>query len=1111
MALEAVRQTSQSRSHQKIVGYIIKEALFLNPILINTETAEQKTETMLHLRPRRKADEKESVWFEIEIYALSSDKWAECFKATIGVEIQRLNHEVIAGRQKQLAQSHAVEHSAYAKATCTRPINTQMFYKYSADNGLQYGEWFQLLRDICWDGDAVATARVDVSAPFQTTSLVHPALLDAALQIVQTQRSKGLSKPVTTSVPHRVSNGWIAASGWQQLSPQSSIRYLTIARTSAGSRDDTECTITGLSENGSLLCTFQNVVLRSTSKGDTAGSPNKRFIFSVDWKPQLSMLDRYQLQQACRTEQLKDELEWGRYNLKLESVLGQVLHTTYRQLVGERLVFPDYMKQYVAWMEHYIEQNKLESKPCSTIEDATCLENQLQDLEELCPSWGYVVRVARNLRAILTGEQDPLQIAYGTGTGFAESLYVDAFDKLCDDRFSSMLGLLSHENPGLRILEVGAGTGGLTGRVLSLFHDLETRTGASTFSEYIYTDISPALFGRAADLFSNFENRIIFKTLDLELDPCRQGFQTETYDLVVAGSVLHATSNLDTAVHNIRRLLKPGGHFLNVEIVVPEKMAMHFAFGTLPGWWSNDDDLRGSNPIVDEATWDQVLQGHGFTKNHLVIKDFISNDCHLLSAMLSTAVVKEQPNPVSNLISSLLLIIDEGSELQVVLARACLESLCRTDDNYRWKIVFLNELQRDHLSEADVTISLVECNRPLLSRVRDTEYDSLKLMIRHCQRLLWVTYADIKDPEYPFYGVMQGWLRSMRSESFEKHIITLAIESSRTDDIIACVLPSITKVFEASFRRGLPEIEYVVRDGQLMSGRLAHEPSLDEMIRDLISPQLKKEPLIVHEGGRPMKLVVGSPGILDTLHFVEDAEYDSELGPEIIEIETKAWGLSFRELFVALGRLDDGALGVDCAGIVTRVGTSCKTGLRPGDRVCALSFGCMRTICRAQETTVYKIPDGLTFEAVTSLLLPGVTAYHCLINVARLRPGEKVLIHSAAGSTGQMAVSISRMLGAQIFATVGYDDKKEFLVTKFGIDPENIFYSRDTSFAEGIMRVTEGYGVDVVVNSLSGDGLQASFECMAPHGRFVEIGTYFCAATSLPPQFPVLLYAILAN
>jgi NAD(P)-dependent dehydrogenase (short-subunit alcohol dehydrogenase family)/acyl carrier protein len=118
-----------------------------------------------------------------------------------------------------------------------------------------------------------------------------------------------------------------------------------------------------------------------------------------------------------------------------------------------------------------------------------------------------------------------------------------------------------------------------------------------------------------------------------------------------------------------------------------------------------------------------------------------------------------------------------------------------------------------------------------------------------------------------------------------------------------------------------------------------------------------------------------------------------------------------------------------------------------------------------------------------------------------LQAGEKILVHAAAGSTGQMAVKIAKMLGAEVYVTVGSEEKR-LLVTDLqglGIPESHVFYSRDTSFAKGIMRATAGYGVDVVLNSLSGRGLRATFECMAPYGRFVDIGkSDIMANSSLP-------------
>ncbi|KAF2679797.1 KR-domain-containing protein [Lentithecium fluviatile CBS 122367] len=129
-----------------------------------------------------------------------------------------------------------------------------------------------------------------------------------------------------------------------------------------------------------------------------------------------------------------------------------------------------------------------------------------------------------------------------------------------------------------------------------------------------------------------------------------------------------------------------------------------------------------------------------------------------------------------------------------------------------------------------------------------------------------------------------------------------------------------------------------------------------------------------------------------------------------------------------------------------------------------------------------------------------MTAYHSLIEVARLQEGEKVLIHAAAGATGQLAILVAQSVGAEVFATVGCNEKKEILLRNFGIPTDHIFYSRNASFKKGIMRVTKGYGVDVVLNSLVGNGLHASLECVAPYGRFVELGKADIKANSSLPM-----------
>jgi NADPH:quinone reductase-like Zn-dependent oxidoreductase len=135
-----------------------------------------------------------------------------------------------------------------------------------------------------------------------------------------------------------------------------------------------------------------------------------------------------------------------------------------------------------------------------------------------------------------------------------------------------------------------------------------------------------------------------------------------------------------------------------------------------------------------------------------------------------------------------------------------------------------------------------------------------------------------------------------------------------------------------------------------------------------------------------------------------------------------------------------------------------------------------------------KIPAGISFEEAAALPVNYATAYVALHNVARIQPGESVLIHSGTGGTGQAAIQIAKNVGATVFVTVGSQSKKQFLVDTYQIPELNIFSSRTTLFAQAIKHRTGNKGVDVVLNSLAGESLLASWECMAPYGRFLEIG-----------------------
>ncbi|KAK6208258.1 Lovastatin diketide synthase LovF [Colletotrichum tabaci] len=215
------------------------------------------------------------------------------------------------------------------------------------------------------------------------------------------------------------------------------------------------------------------------------------------------------------------------------------------------------------------------------------------------------------------------------------------------------------------------------------------------------------------------------------------------------------------------------------------------------------------------------------------------------------------------------------------------------------------------------------------------------------------------------------------------------------------------------------------------------------------------------------------PGLLDTIAFDDDLQSisanDGLIAPESIEIVPRAYGVNFRDVMVAMGQLHERVMGLECAGVITDVGSeAAEQGYSVGDKVFCLLRGPFGSRARVEWTNVSHIPTGLSFEEAASLPVIFCTAYIGLIDLARLSPGDTILVHAAAGGVGQAAIMMARHLGADIFVTVGTPEKRQLVMSKYGIPADRIFSSRDASFASGVLAATNSCGVDVVLNSLAG-------------------------------------------
>ena len=236
-----------------------------------------------------------------------------------------------------------------------------------------------------------------------------------------------------------------------------------------------------------------------------------------------------------------------------------------------------------------------------------------------------------------------------------------------------------------------------------------------------------------------------------------------------------------------------------------------------------------------------------------------------------------------------------------------------------------------------------------------------------------------------------------------------------------------------------------------------------------------------------MRLEIRTPGDLQTLELTAFERVAP--GPGQIEVAVTASSLNFADVLVAMGRYPsfDGnpQLGIDFAGVVTGVGPGVTTH-RIGDHVGGMSpNGCWSTFLTCDADVAVTLPAGLRDDQAAAVSTAAATAWYGLQDLARIRAGDKVLIHSATGGVGQAAIAIARLAGAEIFATAGTQDRRDML-RRMGI--ARVYDSRSTAFAEQIRAHTDGYGVDIVLNSLTGAAQRAGVELLAFGGRFIEIG-----------------------
>ncbi|CAK4034819.1 fatty acid synthase S-acetyltransferase [Lecanosticta acicola] len=350
-------------------------------------------------------------------------------------------------------------------------------------------------------------------------------------------------------------------------------------------------------------------------------------------------------------------------------------------------------------------------------------------------------------------------------------------------------------------------------------------------------------------------------------------------------------------------------------------------------------------------------------------------------------------------------------------------------------------------------VSLVEVTKPLIADMHRETFAELQRVFTTASDVLWVTAGD--DPS--LYAI-DGMARTIRNEDAATRIRTLHFRSaqgSHVADVVSLAAMSETKDNEF----------FVAEDGIARSTRIEEDVPFTDRIEG-IETQLCQ---------------------LDTIHLTENKSVHAELQEDELLVRVAFSGLNFKDIMIAMGRVAGTMEGAEGSGSVIATGKGVRD-FSPGDQVLCLSIGMHSSIARVKAASCRGLPDCLDLAEAASVPVVHCTAYNAFVRIAKAEAGQSVLIHAGAGGLGQVAIQYAKSFGMEVFVTVGSPAKRELIQKMYDLPDDHILNSRDTSFGKAIRRLTHGRGVDMVLNSLSGEMLRESWASLAPGGTFVEVG-----------------------
>ncbi|KAK6196628.1 putative secondary metabolism biosynthetic enzyme [Pestalotiopsis sp. IQ-011] len=1039
IAGEAVKQVSGVSEGFSIRNIIVSAALVFSD--------SKSSEILTTFKPCRITDSlKSQWWWEFTVASYNNQTWT-----------QHCTGEV---RPIALKTAGSV---VDMKTTFPRRLVAQEWYDVIHRTGLELGPSFQTLHSLesSVDSSHQAMARVRaVAEPTESDYHIHPTIVDGALQSMYCAAVSGLARKVKAWLPF-------------------SIEQLEVTRCPSPISSDmmvetTAQTTSNLSLAGNTRCTSSQTVVFEASGirmrlADDRTPQNADAAARYTWAPDASFV--------CIKDLVRPMAGRGSGTVLLEETAMDCVLSSVSQL--QQVQPPsENLQRYASWIRTIAsEQQKLSSNAESEIQ-VPAPDTHAQTGHDFANMPDVsAVAAAEHIRDSL------VQIASGESLDkFVphETMYSLANFIMHQVDPNPLIQCLAHTNPMLRVLEI-------VDERFPLLAGTAVNDLILPGSQAVrYSKYTVSVKGYMSDKDREEKSgKVDYVSLDISRDLADQNFEAHQYDLVIASGIAQAgdRSCLQRSLANIKRILVPGGRLLLQEIN-PTSIWANFVFGSQYGWWRSISPVsRSPRDVHTRDNSDDLPRRLEFELSEADLGDVevITSD-----SLSTTVVIKSTDScsrPAQGTVTVLCLDHEGGAVDGSAVEKSVICQL-RTTGYEVTRCVLGDEVPLNH----DV-VCLLDANGPFFDNPSPNNFEALKQLLTRLSTgcggaaIFWPTLACQMGCRNPSYAPIIGFARTIRSEML-LDFATCEVDSFEGE--VSSLIDVFGKFRDRRQRSShsenggsqngpnlRPDFEYVVRDGKVNVGRFYPFALRDEL---MTSGPVKRA-----------GVDTATPGRINSLRW-EERPVDT-MGSGDVEVEVYSAGLNFRDILVALGivELPVRHFGVEGAGVITRIGSDVKA-MNVGDRVLFLHRGCFVTSAIVPEHACARIPDKLSFDEAATMTFAFATAIYSLVNAGGLEKGQSVLIHSACGGVGLAAIQIAQMYGAQIYATVSSDEKVQFLMKNFAIPRSSILHSRDESFAPDIMRQTGGKGVDLVLNSLSGELLHATWSCVAPFGKMIEIG-----------------------